>query len=231
VLSETIALVEDPSRLGVDDALAARLSAALAQPLANELTRGQALRFAALLHDIAKSRTRAETQDGRVSFMGHDALGAEMSREILGRLRASDRLGDHVAALTRHHLALGFLVHRMPLTRRDVYGYLTTSAPVGVDVTVLSVADRLATRGRNSERAIALHLQVAREMLDEALHYESAPPTPPLRGDELAAGLGIAPGPQIGSLLSELTAAAFAGEVTDREQALSLARALIDAAG
>jgi poly(A) polymerase len=119
----------------------------------------------------------------------------------------------------------------MPLTRRDVYEYLTTCAPVGVDVTVLSVADRLATRGRSSERAIALHLQVARELLGEAVSYENAPPRPPLRGDELAAGLGIAPGPRIGSLLSELTAAAFAGEVTDREQALSLARALIDASG
>jgi poly(A) polymerase len=230
VLAETIALIDDPTRLGIDDPLAAAVTAALAQPLANELTRGQVLRLGALLHDIAKSRTRGVTAEGRVTFMGHDALGAEMAGEILQRLRASDRLCGHVAALTRHHLALGFLVHRTPLSRRDVYAYLTRCAPIGVDVTVLSVADRLATRGRNATQAIARHCELARELLGEALAYESRPPRPPLRGDELAAALGIAPGPQLGPLLAELTAAAFAGEVRDREQALLLARSLLDTA-
>jgi poly(A) polymerase len=65
-------------------------------------------------------------------------------------------------------------------------------------------------------------------MLGETLAYERRPPRPPLRGDELAAALGIAPGPQIGPLLAELTAATFAGEVRDREQALTLARSLVD---
>ena len=67
---------------------------------------------------------------------------------ILGRLRASERLREHVAALTRHHLRLGFLVHEMPLGRRDDLRLPATPAPRSqVDVTVLSVADRLATRG------------------------------------------------------------------------------------
>ena len=228
VLAETVALVDDPTRLGIDDALAGELTAALAQPLANDLSRGEALRFGALLHDIAKSRTRGVTAEGRVTFMGHDTLGAEMTGEILHRLRASERLSGHLAALTRHHLALGFLVHRMPLSRREVYGYLTTCGPVAVDVTVLSVADRLATRGRNAQPAIARHCELARSMLGETLAFEHRPPRPPLRGDELAAALGIAPGPRLGPLLAELTAATFAGEVRDRDQALSLARSLVD---
>ena len=43
----------------------------------NELTRGGALRFGALLHDIAKPQTRAVTAEGRVTFMGHDEAGAQ----------------------------------------------------------------------------------------------------------------------------------------------------------
>ena len=146
VLAEVIALKRDPERLAGDDAPA--LVRYLGEPLANDLTRGQALRFGALLHDIAKPQTRAVTPQGRVTFMGHDEAGARLAAEILGRLRASERLRDHVAALTRHHLRLGFLVHEMPLSRRAVYDYLHVTAPVAVDVTVLSVADRLATRGR-----------------------------------------------------------------------------------
>jgi putative nucleotidyltransferase with HDIG domain len=226
-LAETIALVEEPSRLGIDPETTERLAAALARPLANELTRGQALRFGALLHDIAKAPTRAVSDEGRVSFWGHDELGAEMAREILGRLRASERLRAHVAALTRSHLRLGFLVHRTPLSRRELYDYLMACAPVAVDVTVLSVADRLATRGANAGRAIEAHLRLAAEVLPAALAFEAEPPRPPLRGDELAAALGIEPGPRLGELLAELQAAAYAGEIEGREDALTLARELL----
>ncbi len=229
VLAETVALVDDPGRLGLDPASREGLEAALAQPLANELTRGQALRFAALLHDIAKPRTRAVSPEGRVTFMGHDTAGAHLAGEILGRLRASERLRTHIAALTLHHLRLGFLVHRMPLGRRETYDYLSACAPIGVDVTVLSVADRLATRGDDAERAIARHLELAREMIGAALAWEADPPRPPVRGDELAAALGLAPGPQLGSLLAELQAAAYAGEVDGPQEAVARARQLIDA--
>jgi hypothetical protein len=131
-----------------------------------------------------------------------------------------------VAALTRHHLRLGFLVHRMPLARRDTYRYLATCEPVEVDVTVLSVADRLATRGRNSELAIERHLTLAREMLGAALAWQERRPRPPLRGDELMAELGAAPGPWLGRVLGELEEAAYAGEISTRAEALNRAREL-----
>jgi poly(A) polymerase len=225
VLAEVIGLERDPQRVAGDDAPA--LMRFLGEPLANDLTRGQALRFGALLHDIAKPQTRAVTPQGRVTFMGHDESGARLASEILGRLRASERLRDHVAALTRHHLRLGFLVHEMPLSRRAVYDYLHATAPVAVDVTVLSVADRLATRGDNAERAIASHLELARQMLAEGLAWITDPPRPPVRGDELAQALGIKPGPVVGDLLAELEAASFSGEVATREEAIARARELI----
>jgi poly(A) polymerase len=225
VLAEVIALEREPERMAGEDA--PRLLAFLAEPLANEMTRGQTLRFGALLHDIAKPQTRAVTPQGRVTFMGHDEAGARMAMEILGRLRASERLREHVGALARHHLRLGFLVHEMPLSRRAVYEYLHATAPVAVDVTVLSVADRLATRGDNAERAIAAHLELARQMLAEGLAWIADPPRPPVRGDELAQALGIKPGPVVGDLLAELEAASFSGEVATREEAIARARELI----
>ena len=225
VLAEVIELERDPGRLAGDNAPA--LTRFLAEPLANEMTRGQALRFGALLHDIAKPQTRAVTPQGRVTFMGHDESGARLGSEILGRLRASERLREHVAGLTRHHLRLGFLVHEMPLSRRAVYDYLHRTGPVAVDVTVLSVADRLATRGDNAERAIATHLELARQMLAEGLAWIADPPRPPVRGDELAEALGIKPGPVVGDLLAELEAATFSGEVATREEAIARARELI----
>ena len=182
-----------------DEALAAPVRALLAEPLADELTRGGGLRFGALLHDIAKPQTRTELPDGRVGFPRHDEQGAEMARAALARLRASERLRSHVAALTRHHLRLGFLVHEMPLDRHELYRYLLKTEPVEADVTLLSVADRLATRGRKADEAIAKHLELARVVLAEALARRAAGPQPPLvRGDELAARAGHRPRPGAG---------------------------------
>jgi putative nucleotidyltransferase with HDIG domain len=224
VLEEAIALQRDPEPAFGENASAVR--ELLAAPLANDMTRGEGLRFGALLHDIAKPQTRAVTDEGRVTFMGHDEAGARLSAAILTRLRASSRLVEYVAGLTRHHLRLGFLVHRAPLDRREVYRYMDACSPVQAEVTILSVADRLATRGDNSQGAIARHLELARELLREALEWSADPPRPPIRGDELGAALGIAPGPQLGELLHELEAAAYAGEVSSREEAIGYARQL-----
>jgi hypothetical protein len=161
-----------------------------------------------------------------VTFIGHDAQGAKLARTVLGRLRASERLRAHVAGLVRNHLRLGFLVHEpQPLERRAVYVYLRACDPVEVDVTLLSVADRLATRGEGAERAIAAHVALARGMLRDALHWRAdGPPRPLVRGDELAADLGIAAGPRVGELLEELAEAQYAGEIATCDQALLYAR-------
>jgi tRNA nucleotidyltransferase/poly(A) polymerase len=197
----------------------------LAAPLGDELTKGGAMRFAALLHDAAKPATRGELPDGRVTFVGHDAAGADLARSVLGRLRASARLSDYVAALTLHHLRVGFLVHDRPLDRRAVWRYLRATAPHSPEVTIFTVADRLATRGRNAEEAIAAHIELARELLAFALADQ--PDEPLVRGDDLARELGIPPGPQLGALLAQLEEDRFAGEIATRADAVVRARALL----
>jgi putative nucleotidyltransferase with HDIG domain len=224
VLAGVIELEQSPERWVGEHADA--VSRFLTEPLADELTRGQALRFGALLHDVAKPVTRGVTDEGRVTFLGHDVAGAELASAVLTRLRASERLREHVAALTRHHLRLGFLVHEAPLERRAIYSYLRTCEPVEVDVTLLSVADRLATRGKVAEEAIARHLALARQLLGEALAWRAQRPRPPLRGDELARAVGLRPGRQLGEILRELEVASFAGEIASREEAIERAREL-----
>jgi len=205
--------------------LAEPVAEVLAQPLADELTRGQALRFGALLHDIAKPQTRGRREDGRVTFIGHDAAGQALSRSMLTRLRTGERLRAYVGALTRHHLALGFMVHRMPLGPRDVYGYLSHVDPVEVEVTLLSCADRMATRGEGQQPWIDTHLGLARDLMGPVLRWRAqGPPRVPVRGDDLAVELGLAEGPEVGDLLSRLREAVFAGEVTDRDGAIAYAR-------
>jgi poly(A) polymerase len=225
VLERAIDVDTDPAAV-LGPHHAERVRAQLAAPLADELDRGGGLRFAALLHDVAKATTAVPSPKGGYGFPGHDREGADMVRAILTRLRASEQLRRHVAGLTRHHLRPGFLVHHRPLEPRAVYRFLRATEPLEVDVLLLSVADRLATRGRKHDEAIDRHLGLVDELLGPALdwHEHGAPP-PLVRGDDLAREAGIPPGPELGRVLAELAAAQYAGEVTTREEALSFARA------
>jgi putative nucleotidyltransferase with HDIG domain len=222
VLDHTLEVLDAVAALERGD-LGDNVATLLAEPLADELTRGGAMRFAALLHDAAKPETRGVRPDGRVTFIGHDEVGARLARDVLRRLRASHRTIDYVAALTLHHLRLGFLVHRQPLDRREVWRYLRATAPYSDDVTIFTVADRLATRGRNAEEAIAAHVALARDMLAA----DRGETEPLIRGDDLARELGIVPGPRLGELLAQLEEDRYAGAVRTRAEAVTRARALL----
>jgi poly(A) polymerase len=226
VLRQQLAVEGELERFAGDRA--AQAGDLLAEPLGDDLTRGGALRLAALVHDVGKAVTREERGDF-VTFIGHDRAGAEMVAAMCRRLRTSRILCRHLQALTLHHLRLGFMVHDLPLGGRRVHEYLRATDPVSADVTLLTVADRLAARGEGpvaSSSMVEAHLELAREMLAAALDWrQTGPPRPPVRGDELAAELGVE-GPQIGRLLAEIEAAQYAGEVSSRESALDLARRL-----
>jgi poly(A) polymerase len=200
--------------------VADQVAAKLEEPLADELSRREGIRFAAILHDIGKPATRAELGDF-ISFRGHDALGAEMVFDLCRELRTSRRFAEFQAALTRHHLVLGFMVRERPLPRRRVWDYLQLTGREALDVTMLTIADRLSAQGSGvPEEAIEAHLDLAREMLAEIVAFErEGPPQPLLSGVEVADLLGLEPGAEIGAAVRELAAAQFAGEVGDRAAA------------
>ncbi|MEK6278306.1 MAG: HD domain-containing protein [Actinomycetota bacterium] len=224
VLRQLLEVERDLERYAGERAAEAR--ALLEQPLSDELTRGAALRFGAVVHDAGKAVTR-EQRNGFVTFIGHDREGAAIVGGMCRRLRTSRRLRRHLEALTVHHLRLGFMVHERPLQGRRIHDYLRATEPVSADVTLLTVADRLAARGEGpvaSGEIVEAHLELAEEMLGAALDWErEGPPRPLLRGDELAAELGLE-GPEVGRILRELEAAQYAGEVATRDEALELAR-------
>jgi poly(A) polymerase len=213
---------------------APEVAALLAEPLADELTRGGALRFGAVVHDFGKPATRSRHGD-YVTFIGHDREGARIVAELCKRLKASRRLARHLQGLTIHHLKLGFLARERPLPRRREYEYLRETDPVGADVTLLSVADRLAARGQGpvaGPEMVRAHLELAREMLAATLDWRrDGPPRSPIPGNELAAEIGIEPGPDLGRIIDEIEAAVYAGEIRSRDDAVALARRMSGRSG
>jgi hypothetical protein len=146
-----------------------------------------------------------------------------MIGELCRRLKTSRRFATHLAAMTRDHLILGFMVRERPLPPRRVWEYLDRTGPQAVDTTLLTIADRLSAQGDGvPEEAITGHLELAREMLALAVEWElEGPAEPLLRGDEIATEAGIAPGPDLGGAVTELQGAQYAGEVGTREEAIA----------
>jgi tRNA nucleotidyltransferase (CCA-adding enzyme) len=61
------------------------------------------VKLAALFHDIAKPRTKS-VEGNSVHFYGHDLMGAEMTREIMKRLKFSNAEIERTAQLVRWHM-------------------------------------------------------------------------------------------------------------------------------
>ncbi len=200
------------------------VAAALAAEVGNGFTGHTGLRLAVLFHDIEKPATRTVSADGRVGFMGHDRLGADTAERVLERWRASHALIRFCRVLVAEHLRLGFLVRERPFDRRTAYRYLQATAPYTYESVVLSLADRLATRGVRARQAyVRAHSQAAVELIRLVQELESEEREPLLRGDEIAelAGAG---GPRIGELVALLAEEQAAGTVTTREEAIALVR-------
>lgn len=203
----------------------------LAEPLADGIDRAVGLRLGALFHDCAKPETRTE-RDGFIGFRGHDQVGARKVGQVFSRLKASRRLTRHVADMTRHHLILGFMAAGGEPGPDQVYEYLRETSPVSVDVTLLTVADRLAARGTGpvaSSEMVAAHLKLASRMVTEGLEWHrDGPPRLPITGDQLARELGIEAGPGLGQLIEQLEGAVWTGRISSASDAVSLARELLE---
>ncbi|NJN16911.1 MAG: HD domain-containing protein [Oscillochloris sp.] len=210
---------------------AAQYTTLMAERRAGGHRRAALLKLAALLHDNAKPQTKQVHPDGKVSFYGHQDLGAEAAAVSCRRLRFSRNDSAYVAGIIREHMRPGQLRAADVLTARAQARFFRDLGDQGPDVLLHELADHMATRGPQIRRE---HWQAHLEWIALMLQsYWGAPPErrqPLVRGNELMDALGLPPGRQIGEFLREIAEAQAAGEISTHEEAISLARQLHTAA-
>jgi poly(A) polymerase len=173
------------------------------------------LAWAVLLHDIGKPATyRVATEpDGhaRIRFDRHAAVGAEMAAGILGRLRMSAALTEHVVTCVRQHMRFIDVQNMRPATLRRLVG-----APTFATELELHRVDCLASH-RNLE-----NYDFVRRFA-ESLRDEPAVPPPWITGRDLLA-LGVPEGPAVGRWRERAWEAQLDGRFTTREELLAWLR-------
>jgi poly(A) polymerase len=155
------------------------------------------LRFAALMHDVGKPKTRRFESDGRVSFHHHEVVGAKITRRRMKALKFGGKVTDDVSALVELHLRFhGYAGGEW--TDSAVRRYVRDAGPLLDRLNKLTRADCTT---RNRRRAAELERQVddlesrisrlkAQEDLDAI--------RPDLDGDRIMSVLGISPSPTVG---------------------------------
>ncbi|MCL0101903.1 HD domain-containing protein [Dehalococcoidia bacterium] len=183
------------------------------------------VKMAALLHDVAKPLTRTVENDGRIRFFGHAAIGSEIAREILHRLRFSNRQADMVAGMVKEHLRPGLITGgELPPTRRATYRFFRDAGSVAVDTLYLNMADFLAARGPLMSAAEwGRYNGRVSEMLSAWREQSSAvKPIRLINGHDILRRFGLNPGPKIGELLEIVLESEALGEIETFGEALDL---------
>lgn len=163
--------------------------------------------FAVLFHDVAKPRTATVDKTGRIRFSGHDRLGAEMTEEIMRRLRFSGAEIDATVEMVRQHMVFKDTPNmRVAKLKRFM------ARPTFKEELELHRVDC-----EGSHRMLDNYEFLLRKR--EEFANEPIIPPPLVSGDDLI-GLGLKPGPTFGEILEAVETRQLEGTLGTREQAL-----------
>ena len=159
-------------------------------------------RVAALLHDVAKPRTRAKSdKTNDWTFYHHEKVGADMADRWLRDYRFSNSERDQITGLIRHHL----ICYSSEWTDAAVRRFIKRVGSDNVDPLLrLGEADALG-KGRNVEEELAA-LRELRGRIDKAIEEGGALTTGDLAigGNEVIPLLDGGAGPAVGKILRAL---------------------------
>lgn len=155
-------------------------------------------RLAALLHDIAKPRTK-EGEGLEATFKGHERLGAKMVKEILTRLHFSNKVIDKVVKLVRWHF---FFYDVDKVTPAGVRRLIRNVGAENIDdLLKLREADR---SGSGLPKISSYRLRHLRYMIEKVKKDPIEPKMLEVKGNDVMEILNIPPSPKVGWVLNIL---------------------------
>lgn len=178
------------------------------------------VRWAALLHDIAKPQTRFE-QGEEVHFFQHELLGAEMVEGITKRLKMGNEQRKSIVGLVALHQRVGDVVSRKydpPVSVSGLRRIIRECEEHGCDIrnlVELFGADCSSKRPEIIERQTA-HRALLIKALDEIKEEDLRPRLPSGIGNIIIEKFNLLPGPEVGVVKRKLDEMLLNGEISSK---------------
>ncbi len=170
------------------------------------------VRWAALLHDIGKVKTRSISADGEVHFFGHAEVGARMFDKLHKKTPLFEvTLFDAVRFLILHHLRAS--QYGQSWTDSAVRRFAREMGPYMDDLFCLSRADITTKRPERKKKGLRQIDDLQQRVSELAAKDAERPLLPKGLGDALMAAFGIPPSRRIGAIKDNLENAVKAGRV------------------
>jgi len=177
-----------------------------------------AVRWAALLHDIAKVRTRTISADGEVHFFGHAEIGARMFDKLARRtLLWSDDPALHASIrfLVLHHLRAN--QYEASWTDSAVRRFARELGAELPDLLDLARADITTKRPEKRRRGLAQIEELSSRICQLAAEDAVVPPLPSGIGNLIMEAFALPPSRLIGDVKRALESAVDTGDVPGHE--------------
>jgi poly(A) polymerase len=154
-------------------------------------------RFAALMHDVGKPRTRRFAEDGVVTFHHHDVVGAKLTRKRMQALKFPKDQIDAVSTLVELHLRFhGYGSGEW--TDSAVRRYVRDAGDQLERLHILTRADCTTRNQRKADRLRRTYDELEERIARLSEAEELASIRPDLDGNQIMEILGIGPGREVG---------------------------------
>ena len=185
---------------------------------AAKLTDKMDVRFAALVHDIAKPPTKRFEPKKGWTFHGHDEIGRRMLKKVARRMKLSNNLRDYLMLLTKLHLR-PIALAKKEITDSAIRRVMAEAGEHVDDLMILCRADITTKNPKKVSKYMGNFERVETLMQDVKLRDEMREFQSPVRGEEIMKIFKLKPGRQVGKIKEAIEEAILDGEIPNEYEA------------
>ena len=179
---------------------------------AAKLTKKMEIRFAALVHDIAKPPTKRFDPIKGWTYHGHEEIGRRMIKTVAKRMKLSNDLRNYLMNMTKLHLR-PIALAKKNITDSAIRRLMVEAGENIDDLMILCRADITTKNKKKVEKYINNFNRVEESMQDVKLRDELRNFQSPINGIEIMKLLNLEAGKKIGEVKKYIEEAILNGDI------------------
>jgi tRNA nucleotidyltransferase/poly(A) polymerase len=170
------------------------------------------LKFAALVHDIAKPPTKKFVEGIGWTFHGHEDLGARMMKKIFHRMKLPLHQLDYIQKLVRLHLR-PIALAKEEVTDSAIRRFVVNAGEDLEDLIVLCRADITSKNPIKVEKYLGNYERVMQKVRDVKERDQLREFQSPVRGEEIMQICNLKPSRKVGEIKTAIEDAILDGKI------------------